>query len=226
MTVEFDIHQPVVDEYGEFDEDAALRYRDELMSRFADSPEAQDVVAATDGIGWSDTFMSYAMGYLGVTPPEMTVNDVDEVLFELFPAKVSAGPGAGREIVTELRAFWAFLLRVFQLDNADSILALLRRTSAQELERDLQDPGNFGMAKSFFMLGQQAGFDMTTEQGTQEFAAVYNAALASNPLPPLPASPYSLAPPIDAPHRKSSHAAKNAVHRKMAKASRKKNRKK
>jgi hypothetical protein len=223
MTAEFDIHQRLTDDYGEFDEDAVLRYRDALMDRFSTSPEAQEVLTEFRGVGWADTFMTFAMTYLGVPLTEMTSVEVDEIVFELFPAKVSAQPGAGAEILAELRAFWAFLLREFQLENAGAILTMLQRVRARHLEQELQNPNNFGMAKSFHMLGQQSGFDMTTEAGMQEFAAIYNAALSSNP---MPATSYRVEPPGDTHHRKSAGAAKKAVHRKMASASRKKNRKK
>lgn len=67
----------------------------------------------------------------------------------------------------------------------------------QRLAGELADSSNYGIAKSFFMAGERAGFDMTTEQGLQAWTASYNArllaldtkrALAIQPQARLPAS--------------------------------------
>ena len=50
----------------------------------------------------------YAISYLGVTPPTMTANDLEEVAYSLFPRKVITERGGGAEIIQELRAFWHF----------------------------------------------------------------------------------------------------------------------
>lgn len=47
------------------------------------------------------------------------------------------------------------------------------------MERELSNPANFGMAKSFFTMGTQAGFDMTTQEGLDAFMLAYNSALLS-----------------------------------------------
>jgi hypothetical protein len=233
----FDIHQRVFDEDGDFDEEAALRYRDEIMVRFSTSPEGEEVAAQSGAVGWADTFMDYGMGYLGATPPEMSPAQVKEILFDLFPRKVSTMPGAGGEIILELRAFWSFLQREFQLANASACLRTLKAITGQEVERELRNPANFGMAKSFFMLGQESGFDMTTEEGLQAFTQAYNAGVQSNaeaplPLPTVPPfspaalSPFSLFDEPDAPHPRRRTTKKTVGRRKMAQTSRRKNRKK
>jgi hypothetical protein len=96
MSVDFDIQQPVFSPDGEYLEEAAIHYRDVVMERFADSQEGQDLVRQGGTIGWADTLMDLGMGYLGVTPAAMTAEEMKEVLFELFPRKVSADPGADR----------------------------------------------------------------------------------------------------------------------------------
>jgi hypothetical protein len=92
----------------------------------------------------------YAINYPGVTPPTMTPSDLEEVIYDLFPRKVLAERGDGAEIIQELRAFWRFLQRVYQLPQANQMLALLTPQAARRLEREMQEPANFGMAKSFF----------------------------------------------------------------------------
>lgn len=48
----------------------------------------------------------------------------------------------------------------------------------------MNDPRNFGMAKSLFTLGQEAGFDMTTQEGLQAFQQHYNQQLQGTGAPP------------------------------------------
>jgi len=42
----------------------------------------------------------------------------------------------------------------------------------------MNDPARFGMAKSFFMMGQSAGFDMTKQEDMDSFVKLYNAGLS------------------------------------------------
>lgn len=116
----FNIQQRVFDAQGEYLEDAAIRYREELMDRFVAAPEGQELVRQGGAVGWADTFMDLGIAYLGVTPPAMTPEQLESILFELFPRKVSTEPGCGQEIVQELHAFWTFLQREFGPANASA----------------------------------------------------------------------------------------------------------
>lgn len=108
----------------------------------------------------------------------MTPDDLEEVLYDLFPRKVITERGDGAEIIQELRAFWHFLQRVYQLPHARQILARLTPQAARRLERELQEPANFGMAKSFVLMGQEAGFDMESPEGMRAWVEAYNATVA------------------------------------------------
>jgi hypothetical protein len=189
MSVDFDIQQLVFSPDGEYLEDAATHYREVVMEGFAESAEGQELVRQGGTVGWADTLMELGMGYLAVTPAAMTAADMQEVLFELFPRKVSAEPGCGQEIVTELRVFWKFLQREYGLSNAAACLRLLTAATARRLERDMQEPANFGLAKMFVMQGVAFGFDMNTSEGMQAWADTYNAGLrmeTPRPLDELP----------------------------------------
>jgi hypothetical protein len=180
----FDIHQSVrYSRDGEINPDAAGKYFEGLFSEFADSPEAQPVAEKHDGLGWAATVARYAVDYLGVTPPEMTVNDFREVLFEIIPRKVSTDASSAGAIIDEMRAFWQYLERVYQLKNAGAILATLGDDAAARLEKELANPENFGMAKSFFMKGKEQGFDMTTQEGLDAFMLYHNAQLLGGMMP-------------------------------------------
>lgn len=108
----------------------------------------------------------------------MTTGDLEEVIYDLFPRKVITERGDGAEIIQELRAFWRFLQRVYQLPQARLMLARLTPQATRRLERELQEPTNFGMAKSFVLMGKEAGFDMESPEGMQAWVQAYNATVA------------------------------------------------
>jgi hypothetical protein len=173
----FDIHRSICDKHGENDPGKIESYIDELMEIFTESPEAQPIIETAGRVGWAATMMQYSLDYLGTTPPEMSLSDFDEVVFELFPRKVSVETERAPEIVAELRAFWQFLHRHHALPTADRILESLDDDAVVRLREALGNPSNWGMAKSFVMKGTEAGFDMTTQRGCEEFMLAYNSML-------------------------------------------------
>ena len=173
----FDIHQTIYDRHDEIDERRVEKYIDGLMREFFASAEAQPVFDEYGDSGWPALMMEYAIDYIGVTPAEMSLADFNEVVFDLFPRKVSTEADRAASIVAELHAFWKFLHRQYGLANAATIVASLTDAAAKRLERQLANPANYGMAKSFFMQGKEAGFDMTTQEGINDFMAFYNSGL-------------------------------------------------
>jgi len=133
-----------------------------LFELFMESPEGQALIDEGIQPGWADMMMDYGINYLGVTPPKMSSGNLSEILFDLFPSKVSADAGEAPEIIRELQAFWKFLQREFHLENAAGCLKLLDDKVARRLEKEMSNPANFGIAKSFVMMGKERGFDMAT----------------------------------------------------------------
>ena len=174
----FDINEAVFDSKGTYLEGKAVRYEEALMEQFAASPEGQAIKERGTELGWAGAMLHYAITYPGVTPPTMTTGDLEEVLYDLFPRKVVTERGDGMEIIQELRAFWRFLERVYQLPQASQMLARLTPQAARRLEHELQEPANFGMAKSFVLLGKEAGFDMESPEGMRAWVEAYNATVA------------------------------------------------
>ena len=174
----FDIHEAVFDEQGTYLEEKAVRYEHALMEQFSASPEGQAITQTGTELGWAGAMIHYAITYPGATPPTMTTSDLEEVVFGLFPCKVITQRGDAAEIIGELCAFWHFLERVYQLPQAKQMLARLTPQAARRLERELQEPANFGMAKSFVLMGMEAGFDMESPEGMQAWVQAYNAAIA------------------------------------------------
>lgn len=226
----FNIHQKVVNRYGETSEEKAKEYRNQLFKLFVESPEGH--VLFDEGIspGWADAMMDYAFGYIGVSPAQMSPDDLREVLFDLFPRKVSADAEEAPNIIRELQAFWKFLQREFKLENAAACLKVLEdRKTVRILKDEMSNPANFGMAKSFVMMGMARGFDMTSEEDLNKWMATYNAELTAGtgqrvplPLPP----PSTTIPPLSGSWGGSNRKSSNESRQQMARQNRQRNRKK
>jgi len=176
--MEFAIDRGVFDEDGCVDEEAAERYADELMERFAASPEGGEVVEESGGLAWAHAAIGYGLSHAGVDIAQMGRRDLVQILFGTFPRKISCAPEEAPEIIRELRAFWRFVQREYDAPFASECLALLESPGlAEAVERELADRSNWGMAKSFVMDGQAAGYDMTTQEGMTAYQLAYNAAL-------------------------------------------------
>jgi len=222
----FDIHQFASDTDTDMDnlganeyQEAISDYIDAAIHAFMNAPEGEAIREQEFAGAWAAQFLRYGMDYLGVSPPDMTTDNVREILSDLFPRKVSLeNPAEATSIVPELLAFWQFLHREYQLPRAAEILDYLR-----ELEPGfpamMNDPSRFGMAKAIFMGGMAAGFDMTDPSQVSQYTLLHNMALADRQgaLPHLPATRGAA---------KKGDSAQRKKQRKLAKAARKSNRKK
>jgi hypothetical protein len=174
----FDIHQIDELDYSN-DEDAEERfdaYRDELLELFLDSPEYRRHAQKYPDPGWADSFMDFGFRYLGYSIPTLKVNDVEELITEILPRKVSLQSREDAlDAIPELVAFWSFLKREYNLRNADSILKYLNSYSPDKFADSMFDPAKAGMAKSFFMSGQASGFDMTDMNQANQYMLLHNA---------------------------------------------------
>jgi hypothetical protein len=159
----FDIHQSIYTEDGDWDEELSYDYREGLVEEFAESPEGREYTENLRPVVWSASMLDYAFDYLGVPPTEMSLRDLREILYELFPRRVSVEAEAAGEIVGELRAFWRFVKRKYHLPQANVFLQELNEEAERTLHRELSDPANFGSAKALFMADGQARFDMTPQ---------------------------------------------------------------
>jgi hypothetical protein len=179
----FDIHQSIYDESGERDEDRLEEYQAGLLEDFVASSEGIACLKDKNWPHWAEMFLDYYFGYIGDNVAEMSKSDVEEVIFQLIPEKVSTEPEDASEIIAEMHAFWSYLGREFQLKQAPQILALFTDDAITELRAELANPRNYGMAKSMFMTGKQAGFDMTTQEGLDAFMMDYNSRLLNDMIP-------------------------------------------
>ena len=223
----FDIRRPLFDQYGELLEDEAHEYKERLIALFGESPEARELI--DEGLevpNLVEPLIEFGMQMIGVSPADMTPRDLREILFEIFPAKVAYPDFDAEDTIAELRAFFRFLQREFEVENAANCLKALDEEAAVRLDQGMNDPTRFGISKSLFMMGVARGFDMSTEEGITEWLLTYNQELQEGRAIPVPL-PGERGPVVDKAHSRMRAALrKERRKRKIAKASRKKNRKK
>ena len=186
---------------------------DELMRRFAASPEAMPLAR----IGFCQSVMDLAADYVDATIATLAPAALREIVFELIPRKVSIDATAASEIIDELRAFFAFLGREFGFAQARGCARVLGGDAVQRLAAALSDSSKFGMAKAMVMAGREAGFDMETKEGIEAWMRV----MQTQPLPATIRLPSFSA---GAPPRRRAPAGPKKVARKAARAARKKHR--
>jgi hypothetical protein len=198
--------------------DPAEAARARLLDRFAGSPEG-----APELVGWAELILDHASSYCGVELTELTAPHVRELLFEVIPRKVSVGPEAAPEIVRALKALLGFAARELGSESARRSLKSLKPEAEQRLARELADPRNFGMAKSFVMAGAAAGHDMGSQAGIQAWMEACNREGTAWPALPRGAPPRGMSPGSGSPRSSPGRAkvrAKRKASRKARKASR------
>jgi hypothetical protein len=170
-----------IDQIQDYDEaiDALEEYVADLVEEFVEAPEGKAYLSAhsemAEYIGsWIDQLLYFGYAYQSVTLPRMTKNQVETIVTELFPQKVSLlDPDDADSTIPELIAFWEFLKRQYKHPQSSKILTFLKKI--QPKFKDLMnDSSKFGMAKSFLTAGLSSGFDMTTEEGLRAFQEHYN----------------------------------------------------
>ncbi len=149
---------------------------DALIRRFTASAEARDF----DEIHACRFVMDLGAHDLGHTIATLRAPDLRAVLFELLPRKAFIAAADARAVVEEMRAFYRFLKREFGLAQADACLRVLGSSAVKKLEAALSDSSKFGVAKSLFMAGVDAGFDMASRDGIEAWMQ----SIQDKPLPP------------------------------------------
>ncbi len=213
----FNIRQKVFDKDADYLEESAINCQDQLMKLFAASPEGQGLLNEGHDLGWASMMLEFGISYIGVTPPQMSPTNLEEIVFEIFPRKVSAPPEEAGEAILQLQAFWRFLQSKFGLKNAEACLKVVADKAIPRLEKEMGDPANFGIAKSMVMMGLERGFDISTLEGMQAWTDTYdNEIKAGTGLPiPLPGE-----------KSKSARTVHQKIKRQMARESQRRNRKK
>lgn len=206
-------------------EEALTQYQDSVLEEFALSSEGKERIKADPEMGfWIAQLIYYGLGYIGVTLPQMDEQDINEIITDLFPRKISlSSPEDADDAIPELLAFWQFLGSKYKLSNTDIIIDYLTEIEP-EFNAIMNDSSKFGMAKSFMTMGQKAGFDMTDQDQMNEFMQIYNKNIMEGQSS-IPSIRKALDSNLEYPSSKKTKANKKQK-RKNAKASRRKNSKK
>lgn len=152
------------------DDEARSALEQELVERFADSPEGAEHAS----VHACHFVLDYAASYLHETVATLDAKGLRDVVFRVIPRKVSIDPSDARWVIEVNRSFYQFLKREFALAQADDCLRVLGGDAVEELEAELSDPSNFGTAKAMIMQARDEGFDMSTQEGIEEWMRVQN----------------------------------------------------
>ncbi|WP_299403895.1 hypothetical protein [Acaryochloris sp. IP29b_bin.148] len=127
-----------------------------------------------EGGFWIGTFIEMAYHYGEFTLPKMTKRDVQIVMEDILPRKLTLRDRSEVEdAIPELVAFWTFLKQEYKLRSGGAIAKYL--ASIQDKFADwMFDASRGGIAKNFMLQGMQAGFDMTSQADIEAFQAEYN----------------------------------------------------
>jgi hypothetical protein len=124
---------------------------------------------------WADMMFRYSADYDATTYDDFDARHLRHALYEHFPRKVSCDASSAPEVLRSLRAFWEFAKNELHHGAADQCIAFLAEPDVeQRLRQELGNSQNFGMAKSFFMLGRKRGFDLSSQEGIDAWTRTYN----------------------------------------------------
>jgi hypothetical protein len=187
-----------------------------LLHRFSASPEATGLT----NFQACHFVMDFAADYFSETIATLGAKDLEEIVFEILPRKMTIDASEAGWIIDTNRAFYAYLKRELGLPQADACLRVLGPGAVKELEAALSDTGNFGLAKSLMMGGREAGFDMGSKEGIEAWMRE----VQSKPLPASFRLPSAFAAPRAASRASKAVSPKKKQQRKAARQARKRNR--
>lgn len=160
--------------------------QDDIIGSFRASPEA----AGLPDIEPCRMLLRHAETELGVSIASLDADDVEEIVFDVFPEKLSVDASEASWILDVLRAFFTFLGRAYDLPAAPACLHVLGEGAIERLETQLADTSNYGLAKSMVMEGKAAGFPFDSPEGRAAWARTVNARIAAGSArSPSPARP-------------------------------------
>ncbi len=198
--------QELAEQGQPLDADVRSDLEHELFQTFAVSEEA---VSLSD-IHFLRTVFDLAAHNFSATIATLEADELRELVFEVLPRQLSVDADAAGPIIQESRALYGFLQREGGLPQAGACLRVLEGDAVTKLEAALSDSSQFGLAKSLFMAGRVAGFDMDSKQGIEAWMRTVH----SQSVPAF----------AEQPRARQSAARTKKKQRKAARQARKKNR--
>jgi hypothetical protein len=187
------LHQ--LDQIKDYDQAiAALNgFVEELMLEFIDSIEGTTYLQAHPSMGehvgsWIDHLLYFGYVDESVTLPQMTLSNVEIILTQIFPHKIFlVDPTEANTAIPELEAFWQFLKREHQHPQARQIIKFFQQLKPN-FSSIMNDPSNFGIAKSGLISEMATEFELTNEAELKKFQQ-YNQLTTANSSSGLPNIP-------------------------------------
>ena len=136
----FDISRRLPQQQTTCDDELSDSYVNGLMDEFAVSPEAIEWSEANGPLGWAAAMVDFGIDKKGVTPVEMSEELLDEILFKWIPQEVSVQADEAYFIIGEIRAFWGFVARQYDLPIAFRIVRTLDAAAEERLRVKLRHP--------------------------------------------------------------------------------------
>ncbi len=190
----------ILEAEGQLDSPSRREVEMELMASFAAAPESKRIAR----VGVAATFMDIAARVLEQTVVSMDAATVAEVVEEGFARHLTALPKEAAAILAEMRAFYRFLGRAYDLEQADACVQRLQRMK-KRLELALADTSRYAPSKATVMRGYAEGYDVSTPEGASAWMKVVAAQLPTK-------------------NRSGAKKAKAKTKRKASRKARKKNR--
>jgi uncharacterized protein YchJ len=161
--------------YEDDDFEAGNRRAALLAEEFMESEEAKILAGDLfEDAGFiAHCLLENAWSYAGAAPEELNEVVLDQVLFEVFPRKITAG----RELFEKVAPVTEALLKWMESEGilADTTgLVETVHNWAEAIVAEGMNPRNWGMGKSFMMQAKTDGVDITNHEAVQRYIAQYN----------------------------------------------------
>lgn len=181
----FDINQM----FFLYDNDESLdeeidKYIDTLVQLFVESDEGKAHLEGQEA-DWSELFLDIVIRRIGVSLVFVHSNEMREVLYEVIPASVAIEIEEAPNVIKELKAFFQFLKREFDLPNCDSCLKVLNQKNLlKRFTDELKNPHNYSPTKTIMLQMLDANVDIDDQTQVEQFLENYNANIMEAMKPP------------------------------------------
>ena len=154
--------------FGPEQEDEFEAACDDLVRRFEAATGSDRGWAARDVLG-------YKWRYLDGDLAEWSVDDVEALLFEIFPAKVTLGPNDPGELIAGFAAFLRFLSEERLLsEGTGERLATRVEAARAEFEAAMGDEDRFSFGKRLVTEMVADGVDPTDQEAMDRWITAFN----------------------------------------------------
>ena len=120
-----------------------------------------------------ELFIDFSYNYLGSRPEEISIDELEELLFDLFPRKLSYERESLIETLEVIKAFFIFMeMEGYHPDSKN--LAHFIDKNQSEILKECENPDNFGVAKSIASFATKEGVDLSNENEIAQFIKQFN----------------------------------------------------